>query len=90
VEDELGEEYSYGACNGGYYNCNNIWVPYSHDNGGKIFNDDGSDGYSEFVNWTLDDWTVSYESCNNGNPNDLQETDYDDFWTTGEFEVDCV
>ena len=90
VIDDVTQGWAYGACNGGYYNCNSQYVAQGYDNGGEQFFDDGPvDDYGERVHWRLDDWTVSYSSCNNGHPNDQIEND-NNYWSeTQEWEVDC-
>src|SRR5487761_629353 len=91
IDQQFQEAWAYGVCDGGYYNCSNTYVEQGVINGGSpAFSDDGPGGdYQEEMHWALNDWAVTYSSCNNGNPNDeVQNTSYvqDD---TSEFEVFC-
>lgn len=88
--EEDPEAVSYGACIGGYYNCNNIYIQKSYIEGKEQFNDDGPLGdEEEYVSWTLDDWIVTDSSCNNGNPQDVNEVSIDYQFQTEEFDVFC-
>jgi hypothetical protein len=85
------DDWAYGACDGGYYNCSSVYVVPGQITASEHFYDDGPLGdEEEMVHWTLDSWTVSFASCNNGNPNDQQENISNDPSETPEFEVDCV
>ena len=76
VRSEFGSYWAYGQCTGGYHNCSNNLVPNSFINAEEHFFDEGPTGYEEEeVRWTLDSWTVEYQSCNNGNPSDVEEFD---------------
>lgn len=89
-ESHYGTREAYGVCIGGYYDCDNNYVEPDHINGEEVFSDDGPGEFGEeFFHWTLDDWTVTPHSCNNGNPSDEYET-YDNYpYESGDFSVIC-
>lgn len=43
----------------------------------------------ELVHWTLDDWTVAYTSCDNGNSRDTIETQTNTPYQSQQFDANC-
>lgn len=80
---------AYGACDGGYFACDNTYVQQSYIYGNEYFYDDGPGSGGEYVSWTLDDWSVTYSSCNNGNSNDEVEHDQNNWYPTPEYLMAC-
>jgi hypothetical protein len=90
VRAEYEDQWAYGACDGGYLNCDNQYVEQGYIRGGEYFHDDGPVGYGEeYVHWTLDDWIVTLQSCHNAYPSDETQTENDYPYDTSEFDVDC-
>ena len=90
VRDPFETDWAYGACDGGYYDCDNTYVAQSYISAGESFRDDGPIGYEEEdVHWEMDSWTVSFTSCNNGNPQDEVEKATNTPFNTSDYEVFC-
>lgn len=94
VETQFGPETAFGSCNGGYWNCNDVFVPQGYVNqptGAQAhFRDLGPLGdQSESLEWDMDEFTVSYSSCNNGISRDeieqVSNTQFPD-----QRQLDCV
>ena len=90
VIDQYGQAQAFGHCTSSYYNCSNVYVPQGHIDGEHQFYDDGPTSAGENVHWTLDDWTVTYSSCNNGNSSDEIQNAQNSPYPTPEFEVVCA
>jgi hypothetical protein len=84
-------DYAYGTCEGGYYGCADEYVEPGFQQGFENWTFDYPDGdYGFDSHWMMDDWLVSYSSCNNGIQRDEVQELNDYPWSTAEFEVDCV
>lgn len=87
----FGSGIAYGACDGGYWDCSDSYVDQGYVLGSESMSDDGGDEYEtgELVHWTLDDWTVAYTSCNNGNSRDTIETQTNTPYESQQFDANC-
>lgn len=90
VPNDEGSYGAWGYCTGGYYDCSNTYVTPGTVGGTETFNNIGDLGPQEDqVSWTLDDYITSWQSCDNGNPDDEIEINTPHPYTTADFDIYC-